>query len=179
VRIVAATNRDLALSVKEKVFRQDLFFRLNVVSVVLPPLRERREDITLLASHFARRLGEKIGRRVNGLSPAAAAALEKYGWPGNVRELENAIERALVLGTSDVLLPEDLPEAVLEAATSGREPVTGGRFVGDLQSQVTEAKRQIVREALDRAGGVFTEAAKLLDVHPNYLHRLVNNLGLR
>jgi len=96
-----------------------------------------------------------------------------------VRELENAVERALVLGTSDVLLPEDLPETVLEAATSGLQSALSGHSLGDFQSRVADAKRQIVREALDRANGVFTEAAKLLNVHPNYLHRLVNNLGLR
>jgi Nif-specific regulatory protein len=177
VRIIAATNRDLEAAVKANTFRQDLFFRLNVVRVTLPPLRERREDIALLASFFARKLGVKTKRKVNGLSPAAEAALTKYDWPGNVRELENAIERALVLGSSDVLLPEDLPESVLDAATpSATSPALS---LGDFQLSVTESKRKTVREALERAGGVYTEAAKILGVHPNYLHRLVKNLGLR
>ena len=182
VRIIAATNRDLQAAVKEQGFRQDLFFRLNVLSVVLPALRERREDIALLAGHFVRKLSQKTKRRVNGLSPAAVAALRKYDWPGNVRELENAVERAVVLGSSDVLLPEDLPESVLEASDaawdlSADQPAE--LKLGDFQQNVNEAKRRAVREALDRAGGVYTEAAKLLGVHPNYLHRLVKNLGLR
>ena len=182
VRIIAATNRDLQAAVKEQGFRQDLFFRLNVLSVVLPALRERREDIALLAGHFVRKLGQKTKRRVDGLSPAAVAALRKYDWPGNVRELENAVERAVVLGSSDVLLPEDLPESVLEASDaawdlSADQPAE--LKLGDFQQNVNEAKRRAVREALERAGGVYTEAAKLLGVHPNYLHRLVKNLGLR
>jgi transcriptional regulator with GAF, ATPase, and Fis domain len=178
VRIVAATNRDLEAAVKDNTFRQDLFFRLNVVAVTLPPLRERREDVTLLASYFARKLAQKTKRNVTGLSPAAQVALEKYDWPGNVRELENAMERAMVLGNSDQILPEDLPESVLDAATPSA-PHDSSEDVGDFQMTVADAKRKKVREALDRAGGVYTEAAKLLGVHPNYLHRLVKNLGLR
>jgi Nif-specific regulatory protein len=176
VRIVAATNRDLEAAARQNSFRQDLYFRLNVVGVRVPALRERRDDIPLLASYFARKFGPKCKRRVSGLSQAAEVALKRYDWPGNVRELENAIERAVVLGVTELILPDDLPEAVLESSLADRGTTSA---LGDFQSSVMETKRKAVKDALDRAGGVYTEAAKLLGVHPNYLHRLVKNLGLR
>jgi len=175
VRIVAATNRNLEAAVGNKTFRQDLYFRLNVISRTLPPLRERREDIPALANHFLKKIGESTKRNVKGISEKALAALMKYHWEGgNVRELRNAIEHAVVLGASDKILPEDLPEAVLEtvaAAPSGSTET--------YQDAVVGFKRVKVTEALQRANGVITEAAKLLDVHPNYLHRLMKNLQLR
>ena len=175
VRILAATNRDLAAAVAAKTFRQDLYFRLNVISVTLPPLREHREDIPALALHFARRFGETMKRKVTGISAKALAALMNYGWEGgNIRELRNAIERAVVMGTSETIHPEDLPETIVETAA----PAVA-ESAGTYHDAVTEFKRSKVREALERAGGVITEAAKLLDVHPNYLHRLMKNLQLR
>src|SRR5579885_806491 len=178
VRIVAATNRDLEAAVKAGTFRQDLYFRLNVISLTMPPLRERREDIPLLAAYFAEKFSKKLKRKVTGIAEKTRLALLRYDWPGNVRELENAIERAVVLGTADSILPEDLPENVLESVAPS---VPGGPPSGMLsyQDAVVEAKRRVVRDALDRANGVYTEAARLLDVHPNYLHRLVRNLRLR
>jgi transcriptional regulator with GAF, ATPase, and Fis domain len=175
VRILAATNRDLPAAVRSNTFRQDLFFRLNVIGITVPPLRDHRADIPLLAAHFAKRFSEKMKRPPLGISGNARAALMKYDWPGNIRELENAIERAVVLAASDSILPEDLPEAVVEPAAAAPSEAAAGSY----QAAVTQAKQRIVREALDRAGGVITEAAKLLDVHPNYLHRLLNNLQLR
>ena len=118
VRIVAATNRDLAEFAKTGRFRQDLFYRLNVVAINLPPLRERPGDAVLLAEHFCRVYSEKCKRHVRGLSKEACESIAIYGWPGNVRELQNAIERAIVLGSTEWILPEDLPEAVLEAQPS-------------------------------------------------------------
>jgi Nif-specific regulatory protein len=176
VRIVAATNRDLAAAVRAGTFRQDLFFRLNVIPIVMPPLRERRDDIPLLAAYFADKFGKKIKHRAIGVSDAARALLLRYDWPGNIRELENAMERAIVLGVSDTVLPEDLPEAVLESATA---VAPGSAPSNSYQEAVLDAKRRVVRDALDRASGVYTEAAKLLDIHPNYLHRLVHSLRLR
>jgi len=111
------------------------------------------------------------------ISEKARAALLRYDWPGNIRELENAIERAVVLGASDSILPEDLPEAVVELAAAA--PSGSVSSPGNYQAAVVEAKQRVVREALERAGGVITEAARLLDVHPNYLHRLMRNLQLR
>jgi transcriptional regulator with PAS, ATPase and Fis domain len=118
-------------------------------------------------------LSEKVKRKITGISDKASAALLRYDWPGNVRELENAIERAVVLGATDLILVEDLPEAVLESAVAA--PFSAGSY----QDAVVEAKRRVVRDALERAHGVYTDAAKLLDIHPNYLHRLVRALGLR
>jgi Nif-specific regulatory protein len=173
VRIIAATNRDLDAAVRENSFRQDLYFRLNVISVVMPPLRERRDDIPPLAAYFAQKFSGMVKRKITGISEKARAALVRYDWPGNVRELENAMERAMVLGTTDLILVEDLPEAVLE--TAALAPFSAGSY----QDAVVEAKRRVVREALERAHGVYTDAAKLLEIHPNYLHRLVRALGLR
>jgi transcriptional regulator with GAF, ATPase, and Fis domain len=176
VRVVAATNRDLEEAVRAGAFRQDLYYRLNVVSFEMPALRERREDIALLASYFAAKYGAKFKRRVTGVSPEARECLAGYDWPGNVRELENAIERAVVLGSTASILPEDLPETVLEAepaAGSAAAPVT------KYHEAVREAKRQLIARALEHSGGGVTEAARALGVHPNYLHRLMRNLNLR
>lgn len=173
VRLIAATNRDLESAMAGNAFRTDLYYRLNVVSVTMPPLRDRREDIPLLARHFVAKHGRRAGRRVAGISPEALACLEAYGWPGNVRELENALERAVVLGSTDLIIPEDLPEAVLESTPAAPEQ-TGGYY-----HTVREEKKRAIMAALERSGGKYTEAAKLLGVHPNYLHRLVRNLSLR
>jgi len=173
IRLVAATNRDLRSVAGHGAFRQDLYYRLNVVSLNLPPLRERREDIALLASYFAAKFSKRSRRRLMGLSPAARACLMRYDWPGNVRELENAIERAVVLGSSDLIMPEDLPEALLEAAPPAAEAA------GGYHDALRQQKKALIVKALEEARGNFTEAAKRLGVHPNYLHRLVGNLGLR
>jgi len=173
IRLIAATNRDLEKAMKEGRFRSDLYFRLNVVSVTLPPLRERKEDIPLLASYLVSKLSAKAGRRVNGLSPEARAYLLRYDWPGNVRELENAIEHAVVLGSADVILPEDLPQAVLD---TGRHGLAEAATYHD---KLQELKQRLILEALEQSGGNVTDAAKQLGLHPNYLHRLITNLGLR
>ena len=153
-----------------------MLFRSNVIPVTMPPLRDRREDVPLLAAYFVERSSQRVKRKVMGISDKARALLVRYDWPGNVRELENAMERAVVLGASDTILPEDLPESVLESA-SVLAPALA--VANNYQGAVLDAKRRVVRDALERAGGVYTEAAKLLDIHPNYLHRLVNSLGLR
>jgi len=173
IRLIAATNKDLEEAVREKKFRQDLFYRLNVIALRIPPLRERREDIPLLTSYFAAKYGEKLNRRVRGVSPKARAHLMRYDWPGNVRELENAIERAVVLGSAAVILPEDLPEALLET-----EPPPGAG-IPKYHEAVIEAKKQLIRNALEQAHGSQVEAAKLIGVHPNYLSRLIRNLNLK
>ena len=124
IRLITATNKDLEQAVTDGTFRQDLYYRLNVVSFEMPPLRERLEDVPLLASYFAAKYGEKCKRRVMGISAEAQARLTAYDWPGNVRELENAIERAVVLGTTDSILPEDLPESLLESQETAVESAT-------------------------------------------------------
>ncbi len=173
IRLIAASNRNLEEAVTSKVFRQDLYYRLNVVSVTLPPLRERREDIPLLASHFVQKYSGEANRDAKVISPEAHTLLHKYDWPGNVRELQNALERAVVLGSSDHIRPEDLPEALVET----NEPSHTG--VLRYHDAVNSVKRQLIIRAIEQAGGNFTEAAKLLDLHPNYLHRLVRNMDLR
>ena len=173
VRLIAATNRDLEAAIASGTFREDLYYRLNVVSVAMPPLRERREDIALLARHFVAKHGKRARRRLAGLSPEAMVCLEAYDWPGNMRELENALERAVVLGSTELIVPGDLPEAVLETARAA-SGLTGG-----YQRAVREEKKRAILAALEECGGRFTEAAELLGVHPNYLHRLVRNLNLR
>jgi two-component system response regulator HydG len=172
VRILAATNRDLESAVAAGAFRKDLYYRLNVVSLAMPPLRDRREDIPMLARYFAAKHGKRVTRKVSGLSPEALSRLEAYEWPGNVRELENAIERAVVLGATELIIPEDLPEAVLDAPAPSEA-------IGGYHQTVREEKKRAILAALGRAGGSYTEAAKLLGVHPNYLHRLVRNLDLK
>lgn len=173
VRLVAATNRNLTARVKAGDFREDLFYRLNVLSLVMPPLRERREDIPLLASYFLAEYGRKCKRKVSGISSEARRLLHVYDWPGNVRELENTIERAVVLGASDLLLPEDLPESLLELI------VIGGPEQSRFCDQVKAAKREIVIRAFKQAGGKSTEAAKSLGLQPPNFFKLVKNLGLK
>jgi Nif-specific regulatory protein len=173
IRVIAATNRNLEEAVSKGSFRQDLYYRLNVVSLEMPPLRNRLEDIPLLANYFAAKYGKRCNRRVMGTSPEAIGRLVSYQWPGNVRELENAIERAVVLGSTERVLPEDLPESVLESATIVSEPAT------KYHEAVTQTKKQIILAAMDQVKGSFTEAAKVLGVHPNYLHRLIRNLNLK
>lgn len=171
VRVIAATNRDLAEDVAEGRFREDLYHRLKVVTLHSPPLRERKEDIPLLARHFLRRSAERCKRHVQGFSREAEEMILQYPWPGNVRELENAIERAVVLGISELVLPEDLPETLLESAPRD----TGAKY----HHSVGQAKREAILEAYKQANGDYKQAAKLLGLHPNYLLRLVRNLGLR
>ena len=172
IRLIAATNQDLQRAMLEGTFRQDLYYRLNVVSLTMPPLREHAEDVPLLANYFAAKYGEKCKRRVRGVSAEARACLMHYDWPGNVRELENAIERAVVLGSSELILPEDLPEALLETWPSADVRNT-------YHESIRRLKKQLILNAMGQAGGNYTEAAKLLGVNVNYLHRLIRNLDLR
>ena len=155
-------------------FRQDLFYRLNVVTLKTPPLRDRQSDIPALAMQFAAKFGEQCGRRITGITPEAKAYLLHYDWPGNIRELENAIERAVVLGMSGMIQLEDLPESIREI----RKPA-GVSGAMQLQEAIDEAKRVAVDRAFEQAKNDHTEAARLLGVHPNYLYRLMRNLGMR
>jgi Nif-specific regulatory protein len=173
VRAIAATNRDLEAAIKAGRFREDLYYRLNVVSIPLPPLRERREDIPLLAAFFVAEYSRRCKRRVTGISPEARRLLCAYDWPGNVRQLENAIERAVVLGATELIVPEDLPETVIEAQGDMDQSPAG------YHETIREAKRQLITRTLQQTAGNFTEAAKSLGIHPNNLHRLVRNLKIR
>lgn len=174
IRVLAATNRSLSQMVKEGKFREDLFYRLNVLACRIPALRSRRDDIPLLARHFAQKYSAKCARDIRAIADDAIACMKRYDWPGNVRELENAIEHAVVLGSTKEILRDDLPESMLEAGTVG-----SGSSDGGYHEEVTRRKKELILDALDRCTGNFTEAAKLLGVHPNYLHRLVTVLELR
>jgi Nif-specific regulatory protein len=173
LRLVAATNQDLEQAVEEGKFRKDLFYRLNVVSISMPPLRERRDDILPLAEHFIDKTAKKCNTRAKPLSPEAKLSLANYDWPGNVRELENAIERALVLGATDSILVEDLPDAISETATHAGAPTT--KYAGAMK----DTKRQVILQALQEANGSYIEAAKSLGLHPNSLLRLIRRLDLK
>jgi two-component system response regulator HydG len=174
VRVVAATNRDLAAEVKAGRFREDLYYRLDVVSVRLPPLRERREDVLALASFFLRRFAEKVPKRVTGFTPAAAAALERYGWPGNVRELQHAVERAVILGRGEVVDLGDLPDAIRAAASSpdpaGAAP-PGGAVVIPLGTPMEEVERLVIRRTLEQTKGDKNLAAQILGIAARTIYR--------
>ncbi len=172
IRLIAATNRDIEEEVKAGKFRADLYYRLNVVSFTMPSLRERREDIALLAAYFLTRHAARCKRQVAGFSKEARLIMQGYDWPGNVRELENAIERAVVLGASESILPEDLPEALLDAPP-------GVPALARYHDALNQSKKQLILSAFQEARGSYTDAAKILGVHPNYLHRLIRNLDLR
>ncbi len=172
VRVIAATNRNLEEAIAKGTFRADLYHRLNVVKVTMPPLRERPEDIPLLASYFVAKYAKECKRNLTGISPEARTLLQSYDWPGNVRELENAIERAVVLGSGEVIDSEDLPERILEAAEVGQP---GTKY----HEAVKQAKRELILNALRQSKGNYTEAANALGLHPNNLHRLIRSLDLK
>src|SRR5881296_3362680 len=159
VRIVAATNQDLAEMVKEKRFREDLYYRLNVITVRVPPLRERHEDIPMLAQHFLRVYAAKNGRKLEGFSNEALERLESYAWPGNVRELENLIERTVLLARKDRLDAEDLPEEVAGVKRPPRDAIL--ELVG---TPLAEVEQRLLDETLRITGGNKTQAAKLLGI---------------
>lgn len=173
IRLIAATNRKLEDEVQNGRFRQDLFYRLNVVRITMPPLRERLGDIPLLARYFVVKYSDKCKRTLKGISPEARGYLNAYSWQGNVRELENTIERAVVLGTTEMILPEDLPECILEIKQTLN--LSGNNY----HQAVKKAKQQLILNALELAEGNYIEAAKSLSIHPNNLHRLIRDLELK
>jgi transcriptional regulator with PAS, ATPase and Fis domain len=177
-RLVAATNRDLQAAIEGGQFRRDLYYRLNVVTLTMPPLSARREDIPLLANCFVRRHADKSKRLVSGFSPEALSCLAAYDWPGNVRELENAVEHAVVLGSTPLILPEDLPDAIAESTPSSAASAGASGDAG-FHDAVKETKKDLIMRAVERAGGNYNAAARLLGLHPNYLHRLIKNLQIK
>ena len=173
VRFIAATNKNLEEALRNGAFRQDLYYRLNVLSLTMPPLRDRGEDVQLLATHFARVYSGRCKRRIEGISSEVRALLRAYEWPGNVRELENAIERAVVLGSVEMIVPEDLPESMFENRRASQA------FGATYHEAVKQAKSAIVIKAFEDAQGNYTEAARKLGLHPANLHRLIRNLELK
>ncbi len=172
-RVIAATNRDLEAEIRRGSFRNDLYYRLNVISIDLPPLRERREDIALLAESFLKRAVEQRGHPPRALTSDALAALQAYDWPGNVRELENALERAVILARGDTIDVSALPDA-LTARRS--EPLVGAKELPNPTLEVIE--RAYIAWVLQSSGGQKTRAAEVLGIDPSTLHRKLGRYGL-
>jgi DNA-binding NtrC family response regulator len=173
VRVIAATNRDLQQAVKAGAFRSDLFFRLNVVNLTLPPLRDRPEEIPQLAELFLKKCCREAKKPMMRISPEAMKMLAAYPWPGNVRELQNSIERAVVLKTGEVIEPEDLALQTLDLVSKEE----GGKDL-PFHESVERHKREVIRRALARAGGSQTRAADLLGLQRTYLARLMKQMGI-
>jgi transcriptional regulator with GAF, ATPase, and Fis domain len=173
IRLIAATNRNLEEAIRAGAFRQDLFFRLNVIAIRMPSLRERVEDIPLLANYFLSKFCKKFHKRFQGISKEAHLSLRNYDWLGNVRELENAIERAVVLSQGEIVGCEDLPESLTEGYQTAEADLP------KYHVSVKEKKKQLILEAVKQAEGNQAEAARLLGLHPTYLSRLIRNLNLR
>jgi Nif-specific regulatory protein len=172
IRLIAATNCNLEQAVREGRFRQDLYYRLAVLKITMPTLRDRQEDIPMLVRHFVQKHAKRCKVKPRPISREALSRLVNYDWPGNVRELENAIERALVLGSSDMILPEDLPESLLERTP--RPEMTEAKY----HTALKELKKQLILEAVEQTHS-YADAARILGVHPNYLHRLIRNLEMK
>jgi len=185
IRVIAATNQELAKLVAEGRFREDLFYRINVIPIHLPPLRERREDIPLLAEHFLAKFTEQMEKPVRSISNDALQLMVRYDWPGNIRELENTIERAVALEHTPAVLPDSLPPAVRAenvkaasaAAASASESLPESGF--DLEAHVKEIERVYIAEALKRAGGVQVKAAELLGMSFRSFRYYVKKYNLR
>lgn len=175
VRMIAATNRDLGKMVAEGKFREDLYFRLNVVSLPLPPLRERPEDLAPLVKHFLQRFAREMKRPVPRVTPEAEGLLARYHWPGNVRELQNVMERAVVLTTAG----EKIEPAVLAPALQAQPSGDALPLHLPFHEGVKAFKRQSLRHAMERTGGNQTQAARLLGLQPTYFFRLMRSLGLK
>jgi DNA-binding NtrC family response regulator len=173
VRIISATNSDLRAAIKKYKFREDLYYRLNVIPIHLPPLRQRREDIHLLANHFLHKFNRKFGKNIKGIKKDAMQMLEKYDWPGNIRELENLMERLAVLSKADHIGSDRLPPEI-----KGELPCRPGSEETNLEEAVQKFEADFIRQAIKKAGGKKGEAAKLLGIHRNTLLQLEKKLNL-
>jgi two-component system response regulator PilR (NtrC family) len=162
VRLIAASNRDLVKAVADGVLREDLYYRLNVIPIHLPPLRDRPEDIPILVAHFIRRISKDVGKTVRGISPDALGIIERYHWPGNIRELENVIERAIVLGSGEQIVADALPPHLARPREGSGFPVDIPGTGLDLEALLADVELRYIRLALERAGGLQTRAAELL-----------------
>lgn len=165
VRIIAATNQDLEAKIREKTFRDDLYYRLNVVSLEIPPLRERREDILPLADHFLKKYSSQTGKRIEGISRESRDALLRYSWPGNIRELENWVERAVVLSRQEVIATFNLPAQSAQGEEYGQKSLEG-------------VERRHIERILRETGGNLTRAAQILRIHRNTLRQKIRKLGI-
>ena len=173
VRIIAATNRDLTAAINQGQFREDLFHRLNVIPITLPPLRQRREDIPALVDYFIEKFSKEAKKQFSGISQEALERLMKYDWPGNVRELANLIERSVVLSSGPKLLPHHLPASLISWVTEQKSQNLSYREAMEVQ------RRALLLAAVDRAHGNRAAAARALGLHEKYFLRMIKTLGIR
>lgn len=178
VRVVAATNQDLEKRVREGKFREDLYYRINIVPLFVPPLRERKSDVELLTLHFLKRYKQELNSPVKEITPEAMRLLEEYQWQGNIRELENVIERALVLADKEIILPEDLPLNIKREVSIAdlKQSVLSGEL--SLEEAKDNFERDLIREALSKVGGTQTEAARLLKTTRRIFKYRMDKLGI-
>lgn len=180
IRVIAATNQDLTKAVAEGRFREDLFYRINVIPIALPPLRDRREDIPLLAEHFLAKFAEQMQKPMSGISRPAMELLVAHDWPGNIRELENVLERAVALETTPSVLPESLPQTIRDRSSRPAAPPSELPNAGfDLEAHVKEIERGYIAQALQRADGVQVRAAELLGMSFRSFRYYVKKYNLR
>ena len=172
VRIISASNRDMKDSIQQGRFREDLYYRLKVIDIELPPLRERREDIPFLVEHFINRSGDQFKRKISGVSEEAAKVLVSYSWPGNVRELENVIQRGMALGQHEVILPEDLPSSIFQDRTEENLLEKGLQMTYTLD----QLQKEYIRKVLIAAGGNKSKAAEILGLDRKTLYRKLDNI---
>jgi two-component system response regulator PilR (NtrC family) len=181
IRVIAATNQDLTKAVADGRFREDLFYRINVIPIALPPLRERREDIPLLADHFLAKYSEQMGKAITGIARPAHDLLQQYDWPGNIRELENVMERAVALERTPAILPDSLPSAIRTTGPKSTLPATDAlpETGFDLEAHVKEIERGYIAQALEQAGGVQVKAAELVGMSFRSFRYYVKKYNLR
>ncbi len=178
VRVIAATNADLEEAIKEKNFREDLFYRLNVIKIELPPLRDRKEDIPLLVKHFLDIYGQENKKEILGLSEDVLEIFEDYDWPGNIRELENLIERAVVLTKSKIITRNTLPPFLLTTTKKEQQPVLALDNQLNLKEQIQSYQKTAILEALKKTKGVQKKAANLLGIKPTTLNEMIKRLKI-
>jgi two-component system response regulator AtoC len=171
-RIIAATNSDLNQAVEEKKFREDLFFRLNVISIMLPPLRKRKEDIPVLVKHFLQKFDRDMNKRITSLDSAVAETFSSYSWPGNIRELKNVLERAVVLAAGETITSDLLPP---QLSGKGKEDISPGMA---LEDAIKKFKKDFIAQTLSSTSNNQSQAAKLLGIQRTYLNRLIKELAI-
>lgn len=178
VRIVAATNTDLEELIAQKIFREDLFYRLNVIKIELPPLRKRKGDIPLLVKHFMQVYSQENNKRIDGISEDVMKVLDNHSWPGNIRELENLIERAVVLTKTSILNRESLPPFLLSLQNGNLNSVSRDHGKGSLKDELQTFQRKTIIEALQKSEGIQKKAAALLEVKPTTLNEMIKRLKI-
>jgi len=176
VRLIAATNKDLQEAVRQRHFREDLFYRLNVFPIGLPPLRERLEDIAALVEHFIEQIGANIGKRISGFTPAAIRAMGEYDWPGNIRELQNCIERSMIVAKSPIVDVGDLPPYLFRQR---EERIDVSRIPSSLDEELERIERRFIVNALHKTQGVQVKAAELLGITERSLWHRIKKLGIQ